>query len=387
MKTVLFTVVLVLPLLALLGVPRRALRPSKLLALEAWKPLLPDHIGKMQFESRELKPLFSSDPAIELPADGCCLEMVTAQTWDSKSVQLKIDDRTLFPLNTVGSVRASLAGGLTPFASGLASVWAVDQKRRRVVQLTGESVSPLPGSEVLGAAQSVIATQFDYIKGRNPGKGDEVFIASEPSRKGDAMVVAHMRPDFTGIKPVVAGLQLEHPTGLALSYDRKRLYIANERSSKDEHSPALEWIELARENVCSEQWSSKGVLARFPLTKEQERLFRGLIVHKTGVLIGSAPGGLVFVSPQGSLLGTLATPQEITYLVPSAKGIYVAIDSQLGLLPLKGASDPLLNPAQCNLDPPPPPKPAARKCHSIESSNECASHCRREGHRRRHYRE
>jgi hypothetical protein len=339
-----------------------------------------DHIGRASWFGNplpsELSPyLDEGAPWLRMDGPGCCLDSVARTQWEADGVSLEFSAHRLTPLKIFLAPTAGkpvLQQGLTSFAIGHGHLWAVDQARGRFLDYSAAAgFQILPGSEDLGSAQAVVATPFQYrLAGQvgDPTDGDRLLLTSHsrlqqavyaisPTRAAtgastsaggytiqsppsDARSLAEYRPDLRGIRPVLEGLELYGPTGMALSPGGDRLYVADERPSE------LVWLELRLEDFCRSKWNYQGVLARFPLKVAERSLFRGLTVHSSGIIVGSAPGGLFFYAPDGRQIGEIATTDEITHVIPGFREsdpkmrlqpdrIYAAVGSRLCYLPMK----------------------------------------------------
>jgi hypothetical protein len=354
----------------------------------AFRSVADYHIGHGKMPD-ELKAPKASGSWFQVAGEGCCLDGITSVQWQADEIDLKSSKPQLPVLKILMPLvdwkgRLELNQGLTSFARSHGHLWIVDRARGRFLDyFANDESKALPGSEDMGLAQGLIDTPFRYRSNdrvRDLKDGDRLLLTSRPrpqapaysisrtSQDGyvvqapplDERSVAVYRSDSDTIRPVLEGLPVYAPTGIALSPNGDTLYVADERATE------LVWLELRLDDFCNDKWVYQGVLARFPLKPSERGIFRGLLVHSTGVVIGSAPGGLFFYTPDGKLAGKISTRDEISYLIPGlyqaeterAECIYAAVGPRLCFLPIQGSFANLS--ASTQLCEPPPPRPVQK---------------------------
>lgn len=100
--------------------------------------------------------------------------------------------------------------------------------------------------------------------------------------------------------------ELKFPNGIALSPDERTLYIAN----SDEERPVVIAFDLTAD--ARPAGASRLVFNALPLAKKRgmSRPMDGLTTDERGNLWASGPGGVLILSPQGELLGSLLIDRD-----------------------------------------------------------------------------
>jgi len=330
---------------------------------------------------------------------GCCLDEIVAAHREATRVHLSFSDPKRLGLEIPVPEKYSITTldyALAPFFMGAHQLWAVDHGQPL---LSPPNIAPQ--AEDLAAIQGAAVTAFQYEEphhGENPVRYRLVFSSRRPahaisditpvsSTKTGSVVesteylvrspalnplaLAEYRTDTGKLRPLMAGLELYAPTGLAFSPRNDFLYVVDERPSE------IVWHELHVEDVCTNKWTYRGVIAHFPLAPSQRGLFRGIWIHPNGMILGAAPGGLYFYNPDGTKFGRIETRENVTYLLPTRVGnedfVYAAVGQRLCRLRITSTATvaPLL--PICHV--PPVPAPFRKKkrkppcsCPSAEQS-------------------
>ena len=93
---------------------------------------------------------------------------------------------------------------------------------------------------------------------------------------------------------------LNRPNGIALSIDKKRLYV----NQSDKEKPFLYCYEVAADGSLA---NGKVLFDFKPFTIQSKGLPDGLKIHKNGNIFATGPGGVHIISPAGKHLATIET--------------------------------------------------------------------------------
>jgi len=315
---------------------------------------------------------------LSFEAVGCCLDDVVRADWDPDGIRLHFSRPGRQPLRIpVSSSDHVIDHSLVAFGMLGGENWAIDAAsvRSLVPRIPAAAAVSMPALPGMGSAQAVTVTGFrNGMKGiayrllismrprvRTPSyaltsSGGE-NAAAKPAFPQNLLVyprspspdaLMEYRTDTGSIHPLLAGLDLYAPTGLALTDSGDRLYVADERPTE------LVWHELEQkpEDFCADKWSYRGAVAHFPLTGPERGLFRGLWTRGS-IVFGSAPGGLYFFTNDGQNLGRIETSEPVTYLLPAhdrgSDYLYAAVGQRLCRLRLNSTNgSPAVDMRECN---------------------------------------
>ncbi len=123
--------------------------------------------------------------------------------------------------------------------------------------------------------------------------------------------------------------ELSRPNGVALSPDEKTLYVAN---SDPEQAMWMAFDVLADGNVDN----GRVIFDATDRVGEEKGLPDGMVVHSTGYIFATGPGGVWIFNAEGTHLGTLKTGQATANctLNDDESALYITADMYLMRLPL-----------------------------------------------------
>jgi len=122
----------------------------------------------------------------------------------------------------------------------------------------------------------------------------------DPRRELDIFGVYRIRPDGS-VRPFVK--TLSRPNGVALSPEGDTVFVAQ----SDRKFPVILAYPIKRNGNAGRE---KLIFDAKPLTKKYQGLPDGLKVDIYGNLWASGPGGILIISPEGTLLGHILTGQK-----------------------------------------------------------------------------
>ncbi len=233
---------------------------------------------------------------------------------------------------------ASLGLGWTHLKQHSSGVWyACDPRERALKKVTSWKV---------GADRIALAR---YEKRRLQGPMDFVFHPSgeifftdsairspggnsDPFRELVFNGVYRWRPGSNN--PILITDKVAFPDGLALSPDSSILYVSNNDPSR----PI--WLKFPlNEDLDLDPGSGSVFFDATAWTEAGEAGSpAGLVVHSTGVVVGSGPGGVFFIAPDGKLLGRLPMPETPTHcaLDQEENWLYITTTTQLWRVAIGG---------------------------------------------------
>jgi gluconolactonase len=145
--------------------------------------------------------------------------------------------------------------------------------------------------------------------------------ASDPRRELDFCGVFRLAPDGT---LTLITKQLARPNGIGLSPDEKTLVVAQ----SDQDHPIWMSFPIQDDMTLGE---GKLLLDAKPYMAELPGLPDGLVIAADGTILGSGPGGVYVITPEGKLLGRLITGERTSNCTLDGEGktLYITADSYL----------------------------------------------------------
>lgn len=226
---------------------------------------------------------------------------------------------------------ASLGLGWTHLKQHTSGVWyACDPRERALKKVTSWKV---------GADRVAVSR---YEKRRLQGPMDlafhpsgEIFFTDSAIRSPGGNADPFRELVFNGVyrwspgtkAPILISGKVAFPDGLALSPDGSILYVSNNDPSR----PI--WLKFPlNEDLDVDPGSGSLFFDATAWTEAGEAGSpAGLVVHSSGVVVGSGPGGVFFIGSNGKLLGRLPMPEPPTHcaLDQDEDWLYITTTTQL----------------------------------------------------------
>jgi gluconolactonase len=203
---------------------------------------------------------------------------------------------------------------------------------RRVARMATAVTRPESSFETL--AENYMGKKFNSPNDLCIAKDGKIFFTDPPYGLPSTQA---REIDFNGVYRVDPNGRvtllidsLSRPNGIALSPDEKTLYVAN--SDPEQAS----WYAYQLDN--NKNIVSGGILADVTdMVPNHPGLPDGMKVHSTGIILGTGPGGVHIIAPDGSIMGRIHTgkPTSNCALDDQENFLYMTADDQLLRIAIK----------------------------------------------------
>lgn len=128
-------------------------------------------------------------------------------------------------------------------------------------------------------------------------------------------------------KLILISKEMSRPNGIALSLDEKYLYVNN----SDPDKPVM------MRYAVDDNWASELFFDGSELSRRYEGHFDGMKVHSSGNIFTTAPNGILILSPEGVLRGSINFGKAVTNCAfdPSESYLYVTTFDQVARIKLQ----------------------------------------------------
>ena len=300
--------------------------------------------GSIERKDHRIDKLIPAGAKIEKLAEG--YNWAEGPVWDRKEHVLLFSDvpeNTVFRWKEGAGVREFLKpSGYTgkaerkgePGSNGL----LIDSDGRLVLCQHGDRrVARLEGGKFVTLADKYDGKRFNSPNDGVFNKKGDLYFTDPPYGLEGLNSDPKKELPFNGVYRVskdgevtLLTKSMTFPNGIALSPDEKTLYVANSDASK-----AL-WMAfpVKEDGTIGEGKVFKDVT---DTVKGRKGLPDGLKVDRDGNLFATAPGGVLVLSPEGDLLGTLATGEATANCAWGGDGseLFIAADMYIGRVKTK----------------------------------------------------
>jgi gluconolactonase len=203
---------------------------------------------------------------------------------------------------------------------------------RQVGKLKGSLQNPKPEFEILASGWE--GKKFNSPNDLDVHSNGGIYFTDPPYGLDDW---DKKELDFQGVYRLLKGeltLQIDslhRPNGVALSPDEKVLYIAQSDAEKARYY-AYDLDENGQVTSGSILLDVSGMVS-----EEKKGLPDGLKVHSSGAIFATGPGGVLVISPEGKILGTIQTGQATANcgFDKGEKYLYITADMHLMRIAIK----------------------------------------------------